>query len=1145
MSNPQADSLLRHIRSLAGEGAGAAADGELLGRFVAWRDETAFAELVRRHGPMVLSVCRGVLRQWQDAEDAFQATFLVLARKAASVRRHALGGWLHTVAYHLACRARARAARRQQVERQAEAAPAGAPLLDLSVRELFAAVHEELNRLPERYRVPLVLCYLQERTQDEAARQLGCTEGALHGRLYRARELLRARLARRGLTLPAGFSAFLLAHGLASAVAPALVDAAVRAVCGAAPARVVALAEAGLRALSPLKMRLAVVLVLTLSALGAGLLLRPQGASERAGPAQAPRQKEPGAPGRAGVDVHGDPLPAGAVARLGSLRWRQEAQTLAFSTDGLYVAAAGKTTRLFDVASGKLLRILPAPSNYVFFCPDGKTLITTPYGFSPVLRFWDLATGKELRRLPVVGGANFHPNWSADGKLMAFYCFQDGKGPVVSFWDMDSGKEVRTWVKPLGGRSAIGLALAPDGSTVALREQSATYLFDVASGKELRRLDSPYGLGGQTLETRIAVFSADGKLLAATENGNVRVWETTTGKSVRHFNVAGKQASAVALSPDGRTLAAGAGKGAVYLWDLSTGDLKHTLSASPPDLTVYLLAFSPDGKRLATQAHGMQSIRLWDVASGRDLPALGAPATRVEGLAFAPGGKTAVTADAEGAVWLWDAATGKLRHHFPGKGLVGHNLGQPVAVLPGGKTLVRGGYESWVATWDVESGKRLHSGKLDGKLSSIDDRPGAELYPGCSPDGRTVVAVFLGELKRRIEPPAGRGPPQMPTLVYWTMIGLWDARTGKMTRSFRVDAEHLGRITLSPDGRLLAGIGGLPEDLQKTFVFVWDLARGRELRRLETPALDGWNGVAFSADGRTLISGSHHPLPGRKNHFHMWEVAAGRQRAAAECAVETQSAPLTMFAGDRLAALAVEAKVYLVDPLTGKELKRLEGHEGWIDYLAFSPDGTRLASGSRDTTALVWDVAGVLLAQAKVHPSAKELADHWAALAGEDAERAYRAVRLLVRAPAQAVPLIGEHLRPVPFPQREEVRRLLAALDSKQFAEREKATEELQRLGPVAEAALRQVLEGRPSLEVCRRAEGILAKMKEAETKPPPIPTGEALRAVRALEVLERAGTDEAVRLLSRLADGAPHAPFTGEARASWVRLSKRTAGSR
>src|SRR5215470_7483370 len=136
MTSTTAGAVLHHLRRLAGAPRVAQPpDGQLLERFTTQRDAAAFEALVRRHGPMVLSICRGVLRHEQDAEDAFQAAFLVLARKAGAVRRHSVGGWLHAVTYHLACRARARAARRQELERQAGRAPAGEPLLDLSVRD--------------------------------------------------------------------------------------------------------------------------------------------------------------------------------------------------------------------------------------------------------------------------------------------------------------------------------------------------------------------------------------------------------------------------------------------------------------------------------------------------------------------------------------------------------------------------------------------------------------------------------------------------------------------------------------------------------------------------------------------------------------------------------------------------------------------------------------------------------------------------------------------------------------------------------------------------------------------------------------------------------------------------------------------------
>src|SRR5262249_52959560 len=196
MTRATLDTALRHLHRLVGAPtAEQALDSDLLGRFVQCRDQAAFAELVRRHGPMVRNVCHGILRHRHDAEDAFQAAFLVLARKAEAIRkRPSVSGWLYEVAYHLALRARASSARQRQHEPRATAMPPADPLLDMTVRELQHVLHEELQRLPEKYRAPLVLCYLEGHTQDEAARQLGWTRGTVRGRLNRGRERLRARL---------------------------------------------------------------------------------------------------------------------------------------------------------------------------------------------------------------------------------------------------------------------------------------------------------------------------------------------------------------------------------------------------------------------------------------------------------------------------------------------------------------------------------------------------------------------------------------------------------------------------------------------------------------------------------------------------------------------------------------------------------------------------------------------------------------------------------------------------------------------------------------------------------------------------------------------------------------------------------------
>ena len=210
--------VLRHIRRLVSRSATIGlTDGQILECFVSQREEAAFEELLARHGPMVLGVCQQLLRDPHDAEDAFQATFLVLVRRAASIGKpERLAGWLYGVAHRVAWRARSEVARRHARERQGVEMVAVASLGPLASDDIRPVVHEEVSRLPEKYRTPVVLCYLEGKTQEEAAKELGWTRGELKGRLERARELLRKRLLRRGLTLSAGaLSAVLCPSGTA------------------------------------------------------------------------------------------------------------------------------------------------------------------------------------------------------------------------------------------------------------------------------------------------------------------------------------------------------------------------------------------------------------------------------------------------------------------------------------------------------------------------------------------------------------------------------------------------------------------------------------------------------------------------------------------------------------------------------------------------------------------------------------------------------------------------------------------------------------------------------------------------------------------------------------------------------------------
>jgi RNA polymerase sigma factor (sigma-70 family) len=261
-------------------------DARLLDRFVRGRDEAAFAALMDRHGPMVMGVCRRVLRDAHAADDVFQATFLVLVRKAATLRRpHLLGNWLYGVAYRIALQARAAAARQPALGRQVEDMPAAEPVDEKVWDELRPILDAEVNRLPEKYRAPVVLCHLQGKTYAEAARALGWAEGTVSGRLARARETLRKRLSQRGVTLSAAAVGATLCQKGSAAVPAALAQATVRGALVAASGKVTAglisaqaisLSQTALRVTLAVKLKvLAALHLLAVAGLGVWALAQP------------------------------------------------------------------------------------------------------------------------------------------------------------------------------------------------------------------------------------------------------------------------------------------------------------------------------------------------------------------------------------------------------------------------------------------------------------------------------------------------------------------------------------------------------------------------------------------------------------------------------------------------------------------------------------------------------------------------------------------------------------------------------------------------------------------------------------------------------------------------------------------------------
>src|SRR5262249_44880884 len=370
-------------RRLREQPVGSITDRDLLVRFVRGHDQEAFAGLVERHGAMVLGVCRRVLSHDQDAEDAFQAVFPVAAGKAASLRwQDTIGPWLYQVAYRVALKARASAARRHGRERELIDMPHEvASNLDIQSAELRLILDEELNRLPAKYRAPLVLCYLQGKTNVEAASELGWTKGTVSGRLARGRDLLRRRLTRRGVSLPAGALVGLLTpEMLATPPSPPLAGAALRLAADptgpavrTCPAGV--LAESVARDLSRRKALVAAV-SLFVGLLGSGLGLWAASPADK----PAPVRKTDGS----------GPPPKPPDPRPRQQTWKERAVLAVgprgigaysgdFSPDGKTVALAlvNGHVLLYDVANRKTQATWKAHNAQavcVAFSPDGKSI---------------------------------------------------------------------------------------------------------------------------------------------------------------------------------------------------------------------------------------------------------------------------------------------------------------------------------------------------------------------------------------------------------------------------------------------------------------------------------------------------------------------------------------------------------------------------------------------------------------------------------------------------------------------------------------------------------------------------------------------------------------------------------------------------
>jgi RNA polymerase sigma factor (sigma-70 family) len=313
MGNGRSEAPLREIHRLFDAGTvSGLSDSQLLERFVTGRDEVAFATLVTRHGPMVNRVCREVLKDSHDAEDAFQATFLVLARKARTLWvRGSLASWLYRVAIRIAVQAKVDASRRRLLEqRAAEIRPAGA---EPARSDLLELIQEEVDRLPERYREPVVLCHWEGLSHEAAAHNLRCPVGTVHGRLSRARDLLRKRLGRRGVVVPAGMLFAVMSQAGSAEVPSSLAAATVRAAIGIAMGRVIVTGGVSMSVIALVHRNLRSMIMSRFKGVAA-LALGLAGTTATVGVVSQAATRSPSAPARVEASASPNPINANTTA---------------------------------------------------------------------------------------------------------------------------------------------------------------------------------------------------------------------------------------------------------------------------------------------------------------------------------------------------------------------------------------------------------------------------------------------------------------------------------------------------------------------------------------------------------------------------------------------------------------------------------------------------------------------------------------------------------------------------------------------------------------------------------------------------------------------------------------------------------------
>jgi WD40 repeat protein len=870
------------------------------------------------------------------------------------------------------------------------------------------------------------------------------------------------------------------------------------------------------------KLNKAANLVLTFSLLAAGTagVVHDCSAEE---PSQEDREakakQQPADQKSVRLDLYGSPLPQGALARMGSSALRHENAEVAFSRDGKMLISLGRdrTVRQWDVTTGQLVRhrrIAPretaADRQFAMtLSPNGELFAVAE---KDSVSICDTATAAPRVQFAVKGAPNSRRVFDPSGETLAVFSRQANAYADAHLWDTKTGKE-RAALELDHPINLWATTFSPDGKLLAILDppggNSTLLVWDTVTGKKLRQVVE------QGMHIALAI-SSDGKLLATGGHQDVVLREMETLKEISRMSLPSPEGvSTLSFSPDGSLLGGARQHADIILWDVKERKEKCRLGALRTDR----LVFSQDNKIIAAWGGSGDEIQLWDVGTSKRIHEKSGHGHYVDAVAVSADGKLVASGALHDPVLrLWDAATGKPLHQIR----TADDWVTTCAISADGQIAVSGGHNGTIQIWATNTGKELHRFVFENPPNFRGGRMMMVAQVHLSPDGRRLTAFCVNLLIKEST----------------AELRVWDTSTEKLLtdRPFRIDA-HFGpnpgggsrgmwraHSRFSPDGTVVTV-------RTKEGLTFEDTATGRET---VTVAGNLGRPLALSLDGRLAAISEFEPFD---DPFHGYksravvlaEVLTGKEVMRLETG---QIRHLDFSPDGRFLATADATSLRLWDTATGQpvfrrdwpnEIRTLPEHCPALSF-AFALDGCAIVTGLHDGTLLVWDVG------ADRRPSAlggepvdrKQFDLLWADLAGADVRKAYRATHLL--ALAQAIPFLKECLHAVGPADAKHVEKLIADLDSEQFAAREAAAEGLAKIVDLAVPLLRRAQETSPSAEVKRRIAKLLAM-------PDPIPSGDRLRTLRAIAVLERIGSPEALDVLRNLATGVPSARETREAK--------------